>query len=184
MGVLESGMQIAVYGGSFNPPHVGHAMVAGWLTWTRRADSVWLVPCVEHAFDKELAPFAARKAMCEALARAVGPQVLVSDIEVSLPTPNYTWNTLRSLSERHPEHRFRLVVGADTLDETHLWHRWDDIVERFTPIIVGRGGFPPVPTAPTFPQLSSTELRAALARGEPVDHLVVAGVIEHLGVYT
>ena len=176
-------MQIAVYGGSFNPPHVGHAMVAGWLLWTERAEEVWLLPCAEHAFDKALAPFERRRAMCEALARAVGPSVRVEPIEESLPQPSYTWNTLEALAARHPEHRFRLVVGADALEVTHLWHRWEDIVERYEPLVVGRGAYPPVPGAPTFPELSSTDIRDALSRGDAVDHLVPAGVAAHLEVY-
>lgn len=181
--MLESRMQIAVYGGSFNPPHVGHAMVAGWLLWTGRAEQVWLVPCAEHAFDKELAPFEARIAMCRALAGAVGGPVVVEDVESRMPTPSYTWNTLERLSEQHRQHRFRLVVGADTLEQTDLWHRWDDIVERYEPIVVGRGGYPAVAGAPTFPELSSSEIRARLRSGQSVDHLVPGGVLEHLGVY-
>ena len=59
-------MDVAVYGGSFNPPHIGHAMVAAWLLWTRRVEEVWLVPAFAHAFDKALRPFAARVEMVEA----------------------------------------------------------------------------------------------------------------------
>jgi len=183
MGVLESGMQIAVYGGSFNPPHVGHAMVAGWLKWTGRADRVLLVPCAEHAFAKELAAFEVRARMCEALAQAVGEHVVVDRIEAELSSPNYTWHTLNALQERHPEDTLRLVVGADALEVSHLWHRWDDIVARFAPIIVGRGGYPERPDAPTFPELSSTDIRQRLAGGLPVAHLVPVGVVEHLAVY-
>lgn len=168
-------MQIAVYGGSFNPPHVGHAMVAAWLRWTKQVDSVWLVPAFDHAFSKELAPFDVRMRACLALASLVDAHV--SPIESTLPKPSYTWNTLCVLRERHPEHRFRLVVGADTLNDTDAWHRWADIELEFKPIVVGRGGYPPVPGAPTFPEVSSTHIRALLAEGKPVDHLVPASVL-------
>lgn len=175
-------MQIAVYGGSFNPPHVGHAMVASWLRWTTRVDQVWLVPAYDHAFSKELAPYAERLRLCQALATLV--EARVCGIEAELPRPSYTWNTLCALRDQHPQHRFRLVVGADTLDQTDQWHRWADIAEHFKPIVVGRGGFPAVPGAPTFPGVSSTEVRAAIAAGEPVDHLVPACVLAELrGLY-
>ena len=169
-------MQIAVYGGSFNPPHVGHAMVAAWLRWTGRVDSVWLVPAFDHAFAKKSAPFAVRMRACQAMARLVDAHV--SPIESTLPTPSYTWNTLNELRARHPEHTFRLVVGADTLNDTHAWHRWDDIVAEFKPIVVGRGGYPPVEGAPTFPTVSSSAIRQLIADGKPVDHLVPAAVLE------
>ncbi len=175
-------MQIAVYGGSFNPPHVGHALVAAWLRWTRRVNSVWLVPAFEHAFSKDLAPFADRMRMCQALARLVDARV--SPIESELAGPSYTWNTLCVLRDRHPEHRFRLVVGADILEQTDKWHRWEDISAEFDPIIVGRGGYPPVSGAPTFPEISSTDVRQKLSRREPIDHLVPAAVIDVLeGLY-
>ncbi|MCP4804692.1 MAG: nicotinate-nicotinamide nucleotide adenylyltransferase [Proteobacteria bacterium] len=172
-------MEIAVYGGSFNPPHVGHALVASWLRWTGRCDAVWLLPAAEHALDKVLPPFDERVRLCQALASALDA-VEVCTIEGELPTPSYTWNTLSALAERHPEHRFRLVVGADILQETDRWHRWPDIERVFSPIIVGRGGYPDVPGTITFPEVSSSDIRARLEAGKPVDHLVPAAVLELL----
>ncbi|MCB9761556.1 MAG: nicotinate (nicotinamide) nucleotide adenylyltransferase [Alphaproteobacteria bacterium] len=169
-------MVIAVYGGSFNPPHVGHGMVAAWLLWTRRADRVWLLPAFQHAFDKSLAPFEARCGMCAQLAREVGTGVEVCAVEAELPTPSYTYNTLRALRERHPTDRFRLVIGADNLAQIDLWYRWDGIQAEFSPIVVGRQGFPPVPDAPQFPGISSTEVRRRVAGGEPFAHLVPAAI--------
>ncbi len=171
---------IAVYGGSFNPPHVGHALVAAWALWTGQADAVWLVPTFRHAFDKALAPFDERLALCRALADDVSGAVEVLDLERTLPVPSFTIDTLRLLQTRHPGHRFRLLVGADILEQTDAWNSWADIVRLFPPIVVGRVGWPPVPGAPTFPGVSSTELRARLASGEAVDGLVTQGVAERL----
>src|SRR5688500_13322137 len=103
-------MRVAIYGGSFNPPHVGHAMVAGWLRWTDLADEVWLLPAFAHPFDKELAPFDRRVAWCAALAEAVGPWVRVEPIESTLPPPSYTVDTLSALRDLHPGRQLRLVV--------------------------------------------------------------------------
>lgn len=170
-------MRVAVFGGSFNPPHVGHAMVAGWLTWTDRVDEVWLVPTLSHAFEKALAPFERRLAACEALAAAVGPRVKVSPIEAELPTPSFTINTLEALAARHPGHRFHFVVGADNLGSFAKWRAWDRIAAEFAPIVVGRGARS-VEGAPSFPDVSSTEVRRRLAAGEPVDAFVPRAVIE------
>ena len=133
-------MRVAVYGGSFNPPHVGHGMVAAWLRWTDRTDEVWLVPSFAHPFGRELAPFGRRLVLCQALARTVGPWVRVVPIESELPTPSYTWHVLQALTARHPDHDFRLVVGADVAQQTDRWHRFDAIQAHYDPIFVGRQG--------------------------------------------
>ncbi len=173
-------MRIAVYGGSFNPPHLGHAMVASWVVWSGRADAVWLMPCASHAFAKDLADFGARLALCEALADLLGDRVRVCDVERDLPSPNYTWDTLCALRQANPQHDLSLVVGADTLEQVHLWHRWEDLSREFTPIVVGRQGYPAVEGAPCFPDISSSEVRELLGTGRAVDHLVPAVLVEHL----
>lgn len=173
--------EVAVFGGSFDPPHVGHAMVAGWLLWTERVEQVWLVPTYAHAFGKRLSPFARRVAMCRALARDLGGGVHVEAVEADLPVPSYTIQTLRELSRRHPGHALRLVVGADVLQQVDSWRDWDRVVAEYNPIFVGRHGFPPVEDSPLFPGVSSTEVRRRLASGEPVEHLVPAGVLRVLG---
>ena len=93
-------MDIAVYGGSFDPPHVGHGLVAAWVLWTGRAQAVWLVPSFDHPFGKERAwSYDDRVAMCQALAASVGPGVSVSRVEQTLPTPSYTVDVLQALIE-------------------------------------------------------------------------------------
>lgn len=175
--------RIAIYGGSFNPPHIGHAMVAAWLGWTRRVDAVWLMPTFAHAFGKVLLPFDLRLRACEALAEAVGPWVEANPIESELPVPSYTIDTLRALRERHPQCSFHPVVGADILPDTHRWKDWATIESDFAPIVVGRGGYPSVQGAPTFPEVSSTEIRAALIDEASIDALVPAGVAAVLGAH-
>lgn len=175
-------MRIGVYGGSFHPPHVGHAMVAAWLRWTEQVDEVWLVPVFDHPFAKDLAPFDARLAWCGALAETVGPWVRVVPIERELEGVSYTVRTLDALAQRHPDHSFRLVVGSDVLPTTPKWKDWDRIASVYQPLLVGRAGHGDVPGAPTFPQVSSTQVRAALAAGEDVSAWVPASVLRAMGV--
>jgi len=174
-------VRVAVYGGSFDPPHVGHAMVAGWLRWADRADEVWLVPSHAHPFGKQSRPYALRLALCRALAASVGPWVRVSDVEGGLPAPSYTIDMLEALSARHREHAFRYVLGADNLDALDKWKRWDAIAARYAPIVVGRDGYANPADAVVFPAVSSTDIRRRLATGEPVDHLVPAEVLAAMG---
>jgi nicotinate (nicotinamide) nucleotide adenylyltransferase len=121
------GVQVGLFGGSFNPPHVGHAMVVSWLLWTEQVDEVWLMPAFEHPLDKALIPFSQRVKACEALASLFSDQVKVCEIERDLPRPSYTLNSLESLSEAHPALSFRLVAGSDILDQVGAWHKWDEI---------------------------------------------------------
>jgi len=170
-------MKIGVYGGSFNPPHVGHAMVASWLRWTARVDEVWFLPAYAHPFDKALADHALRVRWCEALVSTLGPGFRVEGIESVLPRPSFTIDTLNALSERYPSHRFQLVVGADVLPTTVQWKNWPLIERRYSPIVVGRAGYAPIEGTIAFPEVSSTEIRRRLLAGERVDHLVPAEVL-------
>lgn len=173
-------MRIAVYGGSFNPPHVAHAMVAAWLLWTDQVDEVWLVPVFRHAFEpwhgKTLAPFEERLRWCEAMAADVDPRVRVCPIERELPTPSYTVQTLRALREASPGHRWRLVVGSDVLSTLPKWRDWASIEAEFEPLVVGREGYPDAACPVSFPDVSSTNIRERLARGEPISQLVTRSV--------
>jgi nicotinate-nucleotide adenylyltransferase len=182
-------MKVAVYGGSFNPPHVGHAMVASWVRWTGRAEEVWLVPVYQHAFEgihgKRLAPFDERVRWCEALAADLGEGVRVCAVERELPAPSYTVQTLRHLRAAHPDHDFRLLIGADVLPQLPQWRDWQTIAREFSPVVVGRQGHaaPEGVAAVDFPAVSSTEIRARLDAGEPLDHLVTARVASALRDY-
>ncbi len=173
-------MRVAVLGGSFHPPHVGHAMVAAWLRWTDTADEVWLLPTFRHAFAKELAPWEHRLAWCAALAEAVGPWVRVCDAEGEHDGTSYTVDTLDRLARKHPACLFRLVVGADVLPDTPRWKDWARLSQAYTPIVVGRAGYPEVNGVPTFPAISSTQVRDALARGDDVSAWVPAAVLRAL----
>lgn len=152
-------------------------MVASWVLWTELADEVWLMPTFAHAFSKKLVPFEDRLAMLEALCAALPRGAKVNPLERTLPAPSYTVDTLDALAKLHPEHSFHLVCGSDTLDDTDDWKDWDRIARDYTPIIAGRAGFRELPGAPSFPGVSSTEVRRRLAAGEDVSKLVPAGVL-------
>ena len=169
-------MKIAVYGGSFQPPHVGHAMVASWLRWTDRADEVWIVPTFRHAFGKQLVPYDRRYLWCQLLAEELGPGVRVSDVEARLDGPSTTYRTLCTLRASHPEHTFSFVCGADQLDGLPRWSEAERLQREFEIIVVGRMGYEG--GQPKFPGVSSTAIRQALAQGASVEHLLLSSVRE------
>lgn len=170
---------IGLFGGSFNPPHVAHQMAALYVLETCAIDELWVIPTHRHAFAKELADFAHRCAMCELAFAALGGRVRVSRVEAELDLPvSRTLDTVRAVRARHPELALRLVVGADILAESHKWHRWDDIVALAPPIVVGRAGQGGGDV--DMPAVSSTDIRARLARGHCVDTLVPRRVVRYI----
>jgi nicotinate-nucleotide adenylyltransferase len=181
--------EMALLGGSFNPPHVAHMMAAYWTLATQGISEVWLLPAYRHPFGKTLAPFEDRVRMCELAAEAVqGVQVCTAEADLAGdPLVGKTARTLEHLVERYPALRFALVIGADIVAETDRWYRWDRIVQLARVIVVGRQGHPDAAGAlPPLPGISSTEVRSRIARGESVAALVPAPVlryIEERGLY-
>lgn len=180
--------KIGLFGGSFNPPHVAHQLVALYVLESQAVDEVWLVPTYRHAFGKDLAPFADRLAMCKLAMSPLAPRASVSAIEEELAhRPGFvasrTLHLLEALTERHPEHQFRLVIGTDILAEADKWYRWDDVVRLAPPIVIGRAGHLPAGASATevaMPEVSSTEVRQRLACGKPVDNLLPRRVVRYI----
>ena len=181
---------IALFGGSFNPPHVAHQMVCLFVLETEAVDAVWMTPTYKHPFAKELTSFDDRVAMCERAAAPFGGRVAVSRIEEEVAqragfVVSRTLDTLQAIRVAHPAVGLRLVVGADILAERDKWHRWDDVVQLAPLIVVGRSGHAmPAGTAHLgldMPEVSSSEIRARLARGESALPLVPRSVMEYIG---
>jgi nicotinate-nucleotide adenylyltransferase len=168
---------VAVFGGSFNPPHVAHQLLVLYVLETQAVDHLLCVPTFRHPFDKPLAPFADRVEMCQRLVAPLAPRAQVSTLEEELGAVSRTFTLLETLAERHPGARLRLVIGADILRERDKWWRWADIERLAPPIIVGRDGFPG-PEGVALPAISSTDVRARLAVGAPVDGMVPRSVLE------
>ncbi len=177
---------IAVFGGSFNPPHVAHVQAVRVVASRSDVERVLVVPCFSHPFDKALAPFEERLALCE-VAFAGVPKVEVSRIEADLGGESVTIRTLEELRRRHPEARLAVVVGADVLPDWKNWFRVADIQKMAERIVLGRPGFPlPPGETEMLPDVSSTEIRRRLAADEPVDDLVPPAVqrrIRERGLY-
>jgi nicotinate-nucleotide adenylyltransferase len=177
--------EIALLGGSFNPPHVGHAMAAWWVLATQPVDEVWLLPSFVHPFGKALAPWADRVRMCELAVESIrGARVSTAEAELEGdPLVGRTVRTLEHLHARDPGHRFALVVGTDILAETARWHRFDRVKELARLIVIGRQGYPPVAGAPSMPEVSSSAIREAIAGGGDVSGLLPKAVAEYIATH-
>ena len=184
--------RVALFGGSFNPPHVAHQLVALYVLETQPVDELWFVPTFAHPFGKTLAPYDDRIAMCELAAAPLGARARVSRAEAELAArPGFvTSHTLDLVDYLAAQgHALRLVVGTDILHDAAKWHRWDDVVARAPLIVVGRAGhaLPPGSTATdvTMPEISATRIRDLLARGaSDVTGLVPGAVLRYIAEHT
>jgi len=173
-------VRVALFGGSFNPPHVAHQMVALYVLETAPVDEVWFVPAYEHAFGKPLAPYADRLQMCELGAAALRPRVRVSSVEGEIGGRSLTLRTVRRLAELHPEHAFSLVIGSDLQGDIASWYGGDELQRTVPFIVVGRPGNPAPPGSIVMPDVSSSAVRAALAAGKSVEGLVPRAVLDYI----
>jgi len=176
---------VALFGGSFNPPHVGHVFAVAYARSVLPVDEVLIVPVYQHPFAKELAPFDDRLAMCR-LALGWLPNVTVSAVERELGGESRTLRTIEHLVAERPSWRLRLLIGADVLADASKWHRFDRISELAPPLVLGRRGVDePDAPASLLPQISSTEVRREIAKGE-VDRIrsvVPHAVLEYISAH-
>jgi len=179
---------VALFGGSFNPPHVAHQLVALYVLETQPIDELWFVPTYAHPFGKPLVAYDHRIAMCELAAAALGPRARTSRAEAELAArPGFVTSHTLDLIDHVAAagHELRLVVGADILGESTKWYRWADVVARAPLIVVGRGGhaLPPgsVATGVSMPEISATQVRDLLAqRASSVSGLVPRDVLRYI----
>ena len=172
-------MRTAFFGGSFNPPHIGHFLAAAWVLCSGEVEEVWMVPCYKHAFGKALLSYEHRLAMCRLGAEPLNPErVRISTIEEEMGGVSYTVETLRALHERYPERSFRLLVGNDILQETDAWKDFE-VVKQLAPLlVVPRGGWQE--TLPSIPTVSSSEIRERIQRKQSLEGFVPKPLVEYL----
>ncbi len=173
---------IGIYGGSFNPIHMGHITLARQLLREGLLDEVWLMVSPQNPLksSSDLLPDEIRLEMAQ---KAVSEEegLKVSDVEFHLPKPSYTWNTLQALRKEQPEVEWVLLIGSDNWDIFQRWYRHDDILREYKVLIYPREGssidpttLPPhVSMAPTpLINISSTEIRKRVSEGASIEGMV------------
>lgn len=179
---MTSSRDIALFGGSFDPPHLGHVAIIAHVLATEAIDEVWVLPCFQHAFGKRMAPFELRLRMLEAVVAPFGGRARVEDIEASLGGVSYTIDTVRALALQHPDARFAFVGGGDLRAELPKWKEPEALQALLRWIELPRRGVARSYDDPPYllPEVSSSELRARAARGESVATWVPRGVADLL----
>jgi len=178
--------RLAVFGGSFDPPHVAHLLTASYVLSLGEVDGVLVVPTLEHAFGKRLSSFEDRLELCRRCFSDL-PRVEVSGLEAELPRPSYTVRLLERLAADEPGRSLRLIIGSDVLAETPAWHEFERVRALAPPLVLTRVGYERPDLGPALlPDVSSTQVRELLAhRDEPeaareLTWLVPRRVLEHI----
>ena len=189
-------MKIGLFFGSFNPIHVGHLVISGYMAGFTGLDQVWLVvsPHNPHKKREDLIRAYDRLEMAR-LAVEDTTELQVSDIEFGLPRPSYTIDTLTYLGERYPQHEFSLILGSDNLYSLPRWKNHEILLRDYRLLIYPRPGFrdsgledhPSVQmTEAPLMEISSTFIRKGIAEGKNMQFFVPGKVwdfIDKKGLY-
>ncbi len=182
-------MTIGILGGSFNPVHIGHMMLASYMAQWGYVDEVWLTLSPRNPLKDPatLLPDTRRLAMLSLACRGA-KGIDICDLELSMPKPSYTINTLRALSERYPEKSFKLIIGSDNWQNFTRWREWQSILNEFGVLVYPRPGYPieskyvdgmEVVKAPQV-FISSTFIRTAVAAGKDMNYFLPQGVYKYI----
>lgn len=181
-------MRLGVYGGTFDPVHTAHVVVAAEVRSALNLDQVLLVPAGDpwQKAGRVVAGKADRVRMCEIAVEGIDG-LAVSRVEVDRDRPSVTADTLEILGG--PDTALFLILGTDAAANMSTWRRLDETRELATIVVVERDGEHATPPGPNWdflrvpiPRLdvSSSGLRARLAAGRPVDGLIPPGVVQFL----
>ena len=153
--------QIGIFGGTFDPFHLGHLNMAIDILEKKNLDEIWFCPARQSPHKTDAQPIAVehRFKMIEK-AIAPHPQLRVIDIESRREGLSYTIDTLKLLIELYPTHRFHLILGTDAVAGFHRWRSPEEIV-KLVPIIIGRRACEPL----QLPDAGNITLNAALQKG-------------------
>ncbi len=135
-------MKVGLFGGTFNPPHIAHLLVAESARSQFGLDQVWWIPAYEppHKSDQQVTEYAHRMEMTRA-AIADHPDFVALDVESALPRPSFTINTIRALQARYPEYTYFLIVGSDHLAHLNTWAEPESIVRHAKLLVYPRDGY-------------------------------------------
>lgn len=125
-------MKIGLYFGSFNPIHNGHLIIANKMHEEVGFEEVWFIPSPLNPFKKEahLLDFEYRYQMIKSVIEN-HPHLKVNPIENTLSKPSFTIQTLETLEKIYSNHEFQIIMGLDNLESFHLWHRYEEIIQKY-----------------------------------------------------
>lgn len=177
-------MKIGIYGGTFDPLHTGHLILARDAVETLGLDRLVFVPnlCSPHKETRPPAPAESRLEMLRAAIEGE-PCFAVDEMELHRPPPSYAVETVRELHRRHPGSDFFYLIGEDNLAELHTWREIESLKKLAQFVVLSRSGSGekapiPYPVLERRVEISSTEIRTRVAKGLSIRYLVPGKVLE------
>lgn len=186
-------MHIGILGGSFNPPHLGHLLIAQQILDYTNIDKIWFLPAFRHTFDKPLASVSDRLAMTRLLKLA---HTQVSTLEIDHQTHGDTIELIPILKKEYPKYSFTFIMGSDQLPAFTKWGSWGVLLKQIPFLVVPRASYPLAPLYPGMKilnnplfittNISSSMVRARIKKNLSIDYLVIDEVkkyIQEKGLY-
>jgi nicotinate-nucleotide adenylyltransferase len=179
--------KVGILGGTFDPPHVGHLIIANEVLSALDLDEIWFMPNREppHKKKSEAIRNEDRLQMIE-YAIAGNDSFRVEPIELHREGPSYTFDTIKILHEQYPEHQFFFIIGADMIEYLPKWHKIDELVKLVQFVGVERPSYSQntnysilsvdVPAM----EVSSSMIRERLKVGKTVRYLLPENVIQYI----
>lgn len=187
--------RIGLFGGTFNPPHLGHMLFAQEAQVALHLDEIWFIPVniPPHKESNELVSNRHRVDMLRACTKR-HPQFFVSAVELEREGPSYTIDTVKRLKDEHPENEFFFLIGGDMIDYLPKWERIDELMELVTFVGVKRPGSHASSAYSDRVYLlemvqvdySSTVIRNRVKEGLPITYMVpdeVEALVKERGLY-
>jgi nicotinate-nucleotide adenylyltransferase len=186
---MKPASTIGILGGSFNPVHIGHLILASYLSQWGYVDKVWLTLSPQNPLKdpRSLISDIKRLNMLHRATKNID-FIQTCDIELSMPRPSYTIDTLDTLAKRYPGKKFKLIIGSDNWAIFDKWKDSERILDEYGVIVYPRLGYPTpshiidgmeVADAPVI-DISSTFIRSAVAAGRNVEFLLPPGVYKYI----
>ncbi len=183
--------RVGIFGGSFNPVHIGHTIIADYIRQISELDEVWMMLSPANPLkvgDEAPASDSHRMAMLRMAAEGI-TGITACDFELALPRPSFTYITLRELSRQFADTDFTLIIGSDNWQKFNLWKNSQEILNNYPIIVYPRKGSEP--DAATLPEnvtvamcpeleISSTFIRKKIKEGLDVSLFLPAGVYSYI----
>jgi nicotinate-nucleotide adenylyltransferase len=131
-------MNIAILGGAFDPPHLGHQLIAHQVLDFAGVKEVWLTPCYQHTFEKKLTKTEHRVAMTKML---INKKIKYSSEEIDNQLSGDTIDLMKILEKKYPQHHFSFIIGSDNLKSLRRWGRWEKLISSYHLLIFPRAYF-------------------------------------------